>query len=118
MAPITQKTQCQPNWFMSQPINGANKTREKYCEALKMDEAVPRSRVGNHAATKRPLPGNAGAKLKPARNSSPNNTANARRPCKNPVKPIRKIKNDQRKMAAPYTRFEPNRSSNQPAGSC
>ena len=44
---------------------GAKKTREKYCEALKMAEARPRSEVGNHAATMRPLPGKTGAWARP-----------------------------------------------------
>jgi hypothetical protein len=39
---------------------GAKATSAKYCDALKIAEAVPRSAVGNHAATMRPLPGKTG----------------------------------------------------------
>ena len=37
----------------------------KYCDELKIADARPRSEVGNHAATMRPLPGNTGACARP-----------------------------------------------------
>src|ERR1043165_7273489 len=97
-APIVQNTNCQPKWRMIQPI-GASSTREKYCEALKIDDAVPRSLVGNHAATNLPLPGKVGAKEKPIRNNNANKTKNASSPFRNFVNPIKNMKNDQKKKA-------------------
>src|SRR6185437_478543 len=99
-APIVQKTYCQPKRWMIQPM-GASSTSEKYCDALKMEEAVPRSFVGNQAATNRPLPGNVGAKENPIRNNSANSTTNASPPFRNFVKPIRNMKNDHEKNATP-----------------
>ena len=39
---------------------GAKMGSAKYCAELKMAEARPRSEVGNHEATMRPLPGKTG----------------------------------------------------------
>src|SRR5690242_3110636 len=100
-APIVQKTYCQPNLWTIQPINGANNTRQKYCDELKMADAVPRSFAGNQAATNLPFPGNAGARANPARNKSANNTTNAETPFSHFVKPIRTTNSDQRKIPAP-----------------
>ncbi len=49
---------------------GAKATRAKYCEELKIAEAVPRSAVGNQAATMRPLPGKTGDCARPERRRS------------------------------------------------
>src|SRR6266478_4576653 len=58
--PRNQKHCFQPQRWVIHPRMGANITREKYCDALKMAEARPRSDVGNQLATMRPLPGNTG----------------------------------------------------------
>ena len=45
---------------ISHPKMGAKMGSAKYCDELKIAEARPRSEVGNHAATMRPLPGKTG----------------------------------------------------------
>ena len=72
MAPMTMNTCSQPQAWTIQPISGANSTVAKYCAELKIAEAVPRSAVGNQAATMRALPGNDGASAKPTRKRSMN----------------------------------------------
>jgi hypothetical protein len=64
--PITVKTCSQPSAKVSQPSSGENNASEKYCAALKIAEAVPRSLAGNQAATMRALAGNEGASEKPS----------------------------------------------------
>ena len=98
------------------PISGAKSTVAKYCAELKMADAVPRSRVGNQAATIRALPGKEGASARPTRKRSPNRTLTAVDVSKWPTRLCRRVNSDHRKMPAPYTRFEPNRSSSQPPG--
>src|SRR5271168_3345965 len=66
-APMNQKQLCQPYLWVSHPKRGAKATSAKYCEALKMAEARPRSAVGNHVATIRPLPGKTGDCARPER---------------------------------------------------
>ena len=63
--PMNQKQLRQPWLCTSQPNSGANITSAKYCEELNSAEAVPRSAVGNQAATIRPLPGNTGDWARP-----------------------------------------------------
>ena len=75
--PIVQNTLRQPHVAVIQLINGTNNTSEKYCDALKIADAVPRSAVGNHAATNRPLPGNVGANANPARKKRMNSVTMA-----------------------------------------
>src|SRR6516164_6447631 len=96
-----QKTYRQSYFCTSQPMNGAKSTSEKYCDELKIADAVPRSFVGNQAATKRPLPGKHGDKAKPVRNNNTNSTANAVLPCRLPVKPMSNTRNDDRKKDMP-----------------
>ena len=67
----------------------------KYCEALNVAEANPRSAVGNQEATILPLPGNTGAWANPAITRSANKTANA------VVNPITREQADQITMPAP-----------------
>src|ERR1035438_7747086 len=69
--PINQKQLCQPYLSVNHPNSPPNANREKYCEALKIDEARPRSAVGNHAATMRPLPGNTGDCASPESSRNP-----------------------------------------------
>ncbi|MNP32046.1 hypothetical protein D3C76_1252030 [compost metagenome] len=49
----------------------------KYCAELKIAEAVPRSAVGNQAATMRALPGKDGASARPTRKRSMNSATTA-----------------------------------------
>src|SRR6185312_9594716 len=63
--PMNQKQLCQPYFSVSRPNSVPNANSAKYWEALKIAEARPRSAVGNHAATMRPLPGNTGDVAKP-----------------------------------------------------
>ena len=75
--PMNQKQLCQPWFCVSQPKIGAKTTSAKYCEALKIAEAVPRSAVGNQAATTRPLPGKMGDCARPEKSRTmkmPTNT--------------------------------------------
>src|ERR1700733_2905537 len=65
--PMNQKQLRHPWLCTSHPNSGANITNAKYCDELKIAEAVPRSAVGNHAATMRPLPGNTGDCARPER---------------------------------------------------
>ncbi len=118
MMPANQKHCFQPNSLAIQPITGANTTREKYCEELKIEEARPRSVVGNHAATMRPLPGKTGAWAKPERNRKAHRRVNATATGANPTSPDKSAQIDQHTMLMPYTRFEPNRSRRLPAGNC
>src|SRR5579871_281462 len=60
-----QKQACHPQWTVTQPMIGAKSTSAKYCDELKIAEAVPRSAVGNHAVTMRPFPGNTGDWTRP-----------------------------------------------------
>ena len=82
-------------------MSGAKSAVEKYCDELKIADAVARSLVGNHAATSRPFPGNAGANANPVRSSSANKTANAIGPWTNLTKPMLKIKPDHSRMENP-----------------
>jgi hypothetical protein len=50
---------------MIHPKMGAKIIRAKYCEELKIADALPRSLVGNQDATMRPFPGKTGACEKP-----------------------------------------------------
>ncbi|MCY1445866.1 hypothetical protein D9M71_623980 [compost metagenome] len=70
--PMTMNTCSQPQACTIQPINGAKSTVAKYWAELKMADAVPRSAVGNQAATIRALPGNDGASAKPTMKRSMN----------------------------------------------
>jgi hypothetical protein len=93
--PITVKTHCQPKSEASQPISGENSTVAKYCAELKIAEAVPRSEVGNQAATMRALPGKDGASARPTSRRSPKSATTAETTPKLPTKPCMKVKIDQ-----------------------
>ena len=77
MPPVTKKTHGQPNSWVIQPESGANRNVAKYWLELKTADAVPRSAVGNQAATMRPLPGKAGASASPSRKRSAKKTISA-----------------------------------------
>lgn len=74
-APSTTNTQRQPNWWVIQPISGANRAVAKYCAELKTAVARPRSAVGNQAVATRAFAGNAGDSKTPSRSRSPKTTA-------------------------------------------
>src|SRR6185369_3016772 len=74
IAPINQKTGGQPNLCMMPPITGAKNTVAAYWAELKIAEAVPRSAVGNHAATMRLLAGRDGDSAAPSRSRSRKST--------------------------------------------
>src|ERR1700744_4256049 len=95
---------------------GANNGSAKYCEELKRAEARPRSVVGNHAATMRPLPGKTGDCARPEQMRRTKITEKTRLARAKPAQPVRKAKMDQSRMLMPYTRFEPKRSSRPPEG--
>src|SRR6266702_8682160 len=117
-APMNQKQLCQPYFSVSHPKSPPNANREKYCEALKMADARPRSAVGNHAATIRPLPGNTGDCASPESSRSPNITLKAQAAGAYPANPIAIAQMDQTTMLIPYTRFDPKRSNSPPDGNC
>ncbi len=77
---------------------GVNSTAAKYCDKLKMTDAVPRSAVGNHVAVKRELPGNAGASAAPTRKSNANSVTTAMPTGKATTKPWNAVRIDQKKM--------------------
>lgn len=80
-------------------IRGVNTTAAKYCAALKMAEAVPRSAVGNQLATTLALAGNAGDSDRPTAKRSTNSTVIAEPMVANrPSQPCISVKNDQAKM--------------------
>ena len=74
---MTTNTCSHPQEWTIQPISGANSTVAKYWAELKIAEAVPRSAVGNQAATIRALPGKEGASAKPTRKRSMNSATMA-----------------------------------------
>src|SRR5258708_37477184 len=102
--PITVNTCGQPSACVIQPINGANSTVAKYCDALKIAEAVPRSAVGNHDDTRRLLPGEAGASAAPARKGSVNNATTAAAAASPPTPPRIIGRMDHVRMLAAYGR--------------
>ncbi len=118
-APSHRYTWCQLNACVSQAISGVNSTAAKYCAALKIADAVPRSLVGNQLATTLALAGNAGASAMPTAKRSTNSaaTASAALPAR-PIVLCSRVNSDQRKMLPAYTRRAPKRSSSQPLGSC
>src|ERR1041384_5588671 len=96
---------------------GENSTSEKYCAELKIADAVPRSVVGNQAATIRALPGNDGDSASPSRKRSANSTTTALAALHQPTRPCSTVNPDQAIRLTTWIRFEPNRSSSQPPGS-
>src|SRR4051812_50066163 len=86
-APITVKTWRQPNSCAIQPISGAKITVAKYCPELKNAEAVPRSLLGNQAATMRALAGDEGGSGVPTREGQPNSTTVAGPGAEKPAPP-------------------------------
>ena len=82
---------------VSQPSSGEKSANEKYCAELKMAEAVPRSFVGNQAATIRAFAGNDGASEKPSINRIKNMEIPAQASGNISTKPCRKVNSDQKK---------------------
>ncbi|MNT75534.1 hypothetical protein D3C72_2144370 [compost metagenome] len=70
----------------------------KYCAELNIAEAVPRSAVGNQAATMRALPGKDGASAKPTRKRSMNRVTTDQAIGTMSTKPCRRVNTDQVKM--------------------
>src|SRR5207249_6108729 len=98
MLPMTKNTYGQPKRYVIQPVSGANIAVAKYCAELKIAEAVPRSAVGNHAATIRAFPGKDGASARPSRKRRANRTTTAVAASKYPMNPCRNVKTDQATM--------------------
>ena len=94
------KTWCQPKWWTIQAISGVNSTVAKYCAELKKAEAMPRSRVGNQAATMRALAGKTGASVRPTARRNANSITTAVMPVKKPTAPWTRVNPDQSAMAA------------------
>ena len=112
-------TQCQPYQCVTAAISGVNTTAAKYCAALKMADAVPRSRVGNQLATTRALAGKAGASAMPTRKRRQNRAAIALAGLpRMPVPACISVNADQPNMLAAYTRRAPKRSMSHPPGTC
>ncbi|MNC32147.1 hypothetical protein D3C75_804910 [compost metagenome] len=97
-APMTTNTCSQPKLNTIQPMIGANSAVAKYCAELKIADAVPRSAVGNQAATMRALPGNDGASAKPTRKRRVNKVTTAQATGRPPTKPCSRVNSDQVKM--------------------
>src|ERR1700730_6922701 len=93
-APIHQKQAFHPCVWVSQPRIGAKTVSEKYCEALKMAEARPRSAEGNQAATMRPLPGKTGACATPEMSLRTKIAVNPSDAPRYPANPVRKAQID------------------------
>ncbi|MNV58476.1 hypothetical protein D3C71_1508560 [compost metagenome] len=99
--PIHRYTWCQPQLWTTQAISGVKTTAAKYCAALKMADAVPRSAVGNQLATTLALAGKAGDSARPTAKRSANSTVMAEPMVANtPSQPCSSVKNDQTKMLA------------------
>ncbi|MNT07012.1 hypothetical protein D3C72_1417000 [compost metagenome] len=96
MTPITVKTCSQPHAKVSQPSSGEKRASEKYCAELKIAEAVPRSLVGNQAATIRALAGNDGASEKPSIKRIQNMEIPAHASGKKSTKPCINVNSDQK----------------------
>src|SRR6478736_8684218 len=95
---MNQKTGGQPKVCVIQPMIGENRTVAKYCAELKIALAMPRSAVGNHAATMRALAGNDGDSATPSENRSPNHATSATPGASQPMQPCNKVKTDQSEM--------------------
>src|SRR5690242_15130022 len=91
---MNQNTGGQPNVCVIQPMIGENNTVAKYCAELKIALAMPRSAVGNHAATMRALAGNDGDSVTPSRNRSANNVTSAIVVGSQPMKPCSSVNSD------------------------
>src|SRR5664280_1766051 len=98
-APMNQKQLCHPKRCSRLPKMGAKIGNAKYCDELKIADARPRSEVGNHAATMRPLPGNTGDCASPERILKTKIAVNAALALAYPAKPVRNAKTDQRMIA-------------------
>src|SRR4051812_10263424 len=99
-APMKRKAWGQPKRKVIQPMIGANRTVAKYCAALKIADAVPRSVAGNQAATRRALPGKEGASARPTRKRNANRNETAADAPKAVTVPCAAVKIDQSVMPA------------------
>ncbi|MNE28032.1 hypothetical protein D3C80_1214590 [compost metagenome] len=96
ITPITVKTCSQPHAKVNQPSSGENSASEKYCAELKMADAVPRSFVGNQAATIRALAGKDGASEKPSIKRMMNIEIPAHASGTKSTKPCKNVNKDQK----------------------
>src|SRR3954467_6217101 len=96
--PIVKNTYFHPKSCAIQPMSGAKMTVAKYCPELKKAQAVPRSALGNHAATTRALAGKDGASAKPTRKRRRKRAVIAPPTDRKPTQPCRKVKIDQTMM--------------------
>ena len=82
-------------------MTGAKITVAAYCAELKIALAVPRSAVGNHAATIRLFAGNEGASAAPSKKRSVNNATIAVVADSPPTNPCSKVNTDHSAMLQP-----------------
>src|SRR5580658_7323927 len=99
--PSIQKHSFQPRTCAIHPMMGAKRTKAKYCDALKMAEARPRSAVGNQAATMRPLPGKTGACASPETSRNAKIAVKAHAAGAKPASPMRNAHTDHATIAMP-----------------
>src|SRR6202795_2329201 len=99
--PMNQKQLLQPAAWVIQPKIGAKIITAKYCEALKIAEARPRSLAGNHDATMRPFPGNTGACAKPAIRRKMKITVKAAVAARYPANPVSNAQTDHATIPMP-----------------
>src|ERR1700759_2463295 len=98
---MNQKQLLQPPTCVIEPRMGAKIISAKYCEALKIAEARPRSLAGNHDATMRPFPGKTGACAKPATNRKMKITVKAAVAARYPTRPVSRAQIDHVTMPMP-----------------
>src|ERR1700733_9383588 len=99
--PMNQKQLLHPAACVIQPRMGPKIISAKYCEALKIAEARPRSLAGNHEATMRPFPGKTGACAKPAISRRMKITVKAADAARYPAKPVSNAQLDHVTMPMP-----------------
>src|SRR5258708_5958880 len=99
--PMNQKQLLQPAAWVIQPRIGAKIINEKYCEALKIADARPRSLAGNHDATMRPFPGKTGACAKPAISRKMKITVKAAVAARYPARPVSRAQTDHATIPIP-----------------
>src|SRR6187549_343047 len=91
---MNQKTGGQPKVWVIQPMIGEKSTVAKYCAELKIALAMPRSAVGNQAATMRAFAGKDGDSATPSRNRSTNSVTSATPGTNQPTQPCNKVNTD------------------------
>src|SRR5271156_1486948 len=99
--PMNQKQLLQPAAWVIHPKIGAKIISAKYCEELKIADALPRSLAGNHDATMRPFPGNTGACAKPAISRKMKITVKAAVTARYPARPVSHAQRDHATIPMP-----------------